>query len=70
MMTKTGYERNDSEVEDSKITVMAGVTPVPELDANITYMGQRANKEAPGDVAAVEPVIWGLAPVGTGTAFP
>ena len=55
---QTGYERNDSEADDSKITVVAGVTPVPELDASIVYMRQRASKEAPGDVAAVEPTIW------------
>ncbi len=55
---QTGNERNDSEVDDSKITVVAGVTPVPELDASIVYMRQRASKEAPGDVAAVEPTIW------------
>jgi iron complex outermembrane receptor protein len=51
-------ERNDSKVDDLKMTFIAGLTPIPELDANITYVMQRADKEAPGDVAAIEPRIW------------
>lgn len=51
-------QRNDSRVNNLKMTFIAGVTPVQELDANITYVMQRADKQAPGDVAAVEPRIW------------
>jgi iron complex outermembrane receptor protein len=55
---QTSVRRNDSRVDDLKMTFIAGITPVPELDTYLTYVMQRADKQAPGDVAAFEPRIW------------
>jgi iron complex outermembrane receptor protein len=55
---QTGKQRNDSRVDDLKMTFIMGLTPTPEIDAALTYVRQRADKQAPGDVAAFEPRIW------------
>lgn len=51
-------QRNDSKVEDTKLTVIAGITPTEYIDASLTYVRQRADKQAPGDIQAPEPRIW------------
>lgn len=55
---QVGHDRNDSGDKDTKVTLIAGVTPVKEVDAFITYVQQRAHKESPGDISARDPKIW------------
>jgi iron complex outermembrane receptor protein len=55
---QSNRERSDSSVRDAKVTLIAGWTPLNELDAHITYTSQRADKEAPGDAYAPNPRIW------------
>lgn len=55
---QSSHQREDSEEDDTKITLVAGYSPVREFDAFVTYVYQRANKMSPGDVTVIRPRIW------------
>jgi iron complex outermembrane receptor protein len=52
------YERCDASERDSKFTVIAGFTPIDDLESHITYIRQRGEKMSPGDVSVANPRIW------------
>jgi iron complex outermembrane receptor protein len=52
------HERKDASEQDSKITLIAGFTPLDKMDAHITYVRQRGEKMSPGDISVSNPRIW------------
>ena len=55
---QSDWERRDSYEKDSKVSLMAGITPTDNSEAYITYVGQRAEKSSPGSISAEDPKIW------------